>query len=68
MTNKPKKFRLWQEIVLAIAIKVIFLVIIWVIWFSSPVDVSLDDQRVASHIFSQQFQKEHDHDAVPRTR
>jgi hypothetical protein len=68
MTGKPKKFRLWQEIVLAIAIKVIFLAIIWVIWFSSPEDVSLDDQKVASHIFSQQPQKEQDNDAITGTR
>jgi hypothetical protein len=68
MTDKPKISRLWQEIVLTLAIKVIALTIIWATWFSSPEDVSLDDRKIASQILSQQTQKEHDNDAIPGTR
>jgi hypothetical protein len=68
MTGKTKNFRLWQEITLALALKVFVLAVIWSVWFSAPEDVSLDDQKVASQILSQQSQKEYDHDAVHRTR
>jgi len=68
MTDKAKTVRLWQEIVLTLALKSLVLVIIWTVWFSAPEDASLDDQAVASKILSQQPQKEHDHDAVPRAR
>ena len=68
MAGKEKPVRLWQEIVLALAFKVLVLTIIWAAWFSVPEDTKLDDQKVASQILSQQPQKEHDHDAVPGTR
>jgi hypothetical protein len=68
MTEKTKTTRLWQEITLTLAFKVFLLAVIWAAWFSAPEDVSLDDQKVASKILSQQPQKEHDHDAVRRAR
>ena len=68
MTEKAKTVRLWQEIVLALAFKGVVLAIIWAVWFSAPEDISLDEQKVASRILSPQPQKEHDHDAVSRTR
>ena len=68
MAGKAKPVRLWQEIVLALALKVLVLTIIWAAWFSVPEDISLDDQKVASQILSQQPQKEFDHDTVPGTR
>lgn len=68
MAGKAKPVRLWQEIVLALAFKVLVLAVIWSVWFSAPEDASLDDQKVASQILSQQPQKEHNHDAVTGTR
>ena len=68
MTGKTKRLRLWQEITLALALKGFVLAIIWSMWFSAPEDASLDDQKVASMIFSRQPQKEHDHDSIHRTR
>jgi hypothetical protein len=68
MTEKAKTVRLWQEIVLTLAFKFFLLAIIWAVWFSAPEDTSLNDQKVASQILSQQFKSEHDHDADPRTR
>lgn len=68
MADKAKTVRLWQEIVLTLAFKVLVLTIIWAVWFSAPEDTSLDDQKVASKILSQQPLKESDHDAVPGTR
>jgi len=68
MTDKAKTVRLWQEIVLALVFKALVLTVIWAVWFSAPQDINLDDQAVASKILSQQLQKEHDHDAVSRTR
>jgi len=68
MTEKAKTVRLWKEIVLALAFKALVLGIIWVVWFSAPEDKTLDDQKVASQLLSQQPQKEHNHDAIPRAR
>lgn len=68
MTDKTKIVRLWQEIVLALVIKVLVLTVIWAVWFSAPQDINLDDQAVASKILSQQSPKEQDHDAVRRAR
>lgn len=68
MPEKAKNVRLWQEIALTLAFKVFVLAVIWSVWFSAPEDVSLDDQKVAAKIFSQQPLKEPDHDAVHRTR
>jgi hypothetical protein len=64
MNDKVKTVRLWQEIVLALALKGLVLVVIWVVWFSAPQDINLDDQKVASQILSQQSPKEPDHDAI----
>jgi hypothetical protein len=60
MTDKPKAFRLWQEITLALAIKGTFLAVIWAAWFSSPEDSKLDDRKIVTQILSPQTQKEHD--------
>ncbi len=68
MAGKTRNIPLWQEITLALAIKVFVLSVIWSVWFSAPEDARLDDQSVASQILSQQIQKEHVHDAVGRTR
>jgi hypothetical protein len=68
MSEKTKPFLLWQEITLTLALKIFVLFVIWAVWFSVPEDATLDDQAVASKILSQQLQKEHDHDAVSRTR
>jgi hypothetical protein len=68
MTGKAKSFRLWKEITLALAIKGLVLAVIWSVWFSAPEEASLDDQKVASRIFSQQSLKEHDHDTFHGTR
>jgi hypothetical protein len=68
MAGKAKPGRLWKEVALTLALKVLVLTIIWAAWFSSPEDITLNDQKVASQILSQQPQKELDHDAVPGTR
>jgi hypothetical protein len=68
MAGKTKPVRLWQEITWALVLKVLVLLIIWLVWFSAPEETRLDDQAVASKILSQQPNKDHDHDAVPRTR
>jgi len=68
MADKAKNARLWKEITLALAVKGFVLAVIWSVWFSAPEDASLDDQKVASRIFSQQSLQEHDHDTFHRTR
>jgi hypothetical protein len=68
MSEKAKTVRLWQEVTLTLAFKAFLITIIWAVWFSAPEDASLDDQKVASKILSQQPLKEPDHDAVRRTR
>ena len=68
MTDKTKTIRLWQEVLLALALKGFVLAVIWSLWFSAPEDVGLDEHKVAAQILSQPTQKEHEHDAVPRTR
>jgi hypothetical protein len=68
MSEKTKPARLWQEMTLTLVLKVFVLFVIWAVWFSVPEDATLDDQAVASKIFSQQLDKDHDHDAVPGTR
>jgi hypothetical protein len=68
MSGKAKNVRLWHEIVLTLVFKACLLAIIWQVWFSAPEDVTLDDQKVASKILSPQPQKEHEHDAIRRTR
>jgi len=68
MSNKAKKVRLRQEIILTLVLKVLVLFTIWMVWFSTPQDANLDDQAVASRILSQQTQQEHNHDAVPGAR
>ncbi len=64
MTGKAKSVRLWKEITMALAIKGLVLAIIWSVWFSSPEEASLDDQKVASQILSQKSHKDHNHDAA----
>lgn len=68
MTEKAKNVRLWHEIALTLAFKILLLTVIWVVWFSSPEDITLDDQKVASKILSPQSLKDPDHDAIHRTR
>lgn len=68
MAGKTKNLRLWQEITLALVIKACVLAFIWSMWFSAPEDTGLDDQSVASRIFTQQPMKEHDNDPVNRAR
>ncbi len=52
MTEKTKSVRLWQEIVITLAVKLLLLTVIWTAWFSAPEDDGLDDQKVASKILS----------------
>jgi hypothetical protein len=68
MISKPKTFRLWQEISLALALKAAAIFIIWFVWFSAPEDQAVDAQQVASHLFPRQSAKEPNHDSVYRTR
>jgi hypothetical protein len=68
MADNAKTVRLWQELALALAFKGFLLAILWALFFSAPEDVNLDDQKVASRVLSPQPEKEHNHDAVPRTR
>jgi hypothetical protein len=68
MPKKTKPFHLWQEITLTLALKVFVLFVIWAVWFSTPEENTLDDQKVASQILSQQSHKDHNHDALTRTR
>ncbi len=64
MTDKPKTDRFWREIAVAVALKAVLLTILWAVWFSGHGESSLDDQKVASKILTQQPQKEHEHDSV----
>jgi hypothetical protein len=73
MTGKLRLSRLCQEISLTLLLKAALLAVIWAVWFSIPEDHALDDAKVAEQILSRQFpsqqlQKEHNHDAVSRTR
>jgi hypothetical protein len=68
MADKTKPIRFWQEITLILALKFFVLFIIWVVWFSAPEQDPLDEQTIASKILSQQFDKDHEHDALTRTR
>jgi hypothetical protein len=58
MTSKPKTFRLWQEITLALALKAAALIIIWFVWFSAPEDQAVDARQVTSHLFPRHSAKE----------
>jgi hypothetical protein len=68
MAGRSRHLQLWQEIALTLTLKVVLLAVIWFAWFSAPEDRTLDDQKIASQIFSSQIQKGPDHDAVSRTR
>jgi hypothetical protein len=68
MADKTKPILFWQEITLILALKVFVLFVIWAVWFSTPEQDHIDDQTVAAKILSQQLDKDHEHDAVPRTR
>lgn len=68
MTCKFRQMRLWQEIILTLSFKAVLLFFIWAVFFSSPQDQTIDGQRAAEHLFSQQSLKEQNHDAVTRAR
>jgi hypothetical protein len=59
---------LWQEITLALVLKITLLTVIWLAWFAAPHDDAVDAMKAASHLFSSQAYKEQDHDAVAGTR
>jgi len=54
MSNKPDKPRLQQEIALALTLKTIALIAIWLLWFYASEDQVVDTKQVASHIFPRQ--------------
>lgn len=68
MRNRHRSLTLWQEITLALALKITLLTLIWLAWFSTPHDDSVDAMKAASHLFSSQADKEQAHDAVAGTR
>ncbi len=68
MTRKSTPVRLWQEIALALALKVLLLTVIWAVFFSAPQDQTIDGRQAAAHILSQLSPKEHNHDADTGTR
>ncbi len=63
MTRKPKPVRLWQEIVLALSLKVVLLAAIWAVWFSAPQDRTIDGQHAAAYLLYGNQTKEPYHDA-----
>jgi len=66
--NKYKSLSLWQEITLALALKITLLGLIWLAWFSSPHDAASDAAKATAHLFPTQQYKEQAHDAVTGTR
>ncbi len=54
MTGKPEAVRLWQEIALALALKVLLLALIWLAWFAAPEGDALDASKMTSRLYSQQ--------------
>lgn len=54
MRDRPRTFRLWQEITLALALKIVLLGLIWLAWFSTPGDHAIDASKMTSHLFPQQ--------------
>lgn len=68
MLNKYKSLSLWQEITLALALKISLLGLIWLVWFSPPHAPSVDAMKAAAHLFPTQQYKEQAHDAVAGTR
>ncbi len=68
MAYKSKPARLWQELVLTLALKILLLATIWAAFFSAPQDRSMDGQQAAAHILSLHPLKEQNHDADPGTR
>lgn len=64
--NKP--LALWQEITLALALKVALLTLIWLAWFSPTHEIPVDTAQVASHLIHNQQYKEQSHDAVAGAR
>ncbi|MCG6933588.1 MAG: hypothetical protein LJE57_08105 [Gallionella sp.] len=59
MPNKTKRAHLWKEISLTLVQKILVLFVIWAAWFSAPEEARLDDQAVASKLFSQQIMMMH---------
>ncbi len=68
MDRKLKSVRLWQEIVLTLALKGILLAAIWATWFSTPEDRSLDASKVAAQLLSHPLSEEPGHDTHSGTR
>lgn len=66
--GKSRFLPLWQEILLTLLLKGLLLTLIWYVWFSSPEDRTLDEQKVASQLFSSQPLKEPAHGAIPGPR
>ncbi len=62
MGRKPGSVRLWQEIIVTLAVKAILLAAIWAAWFSAPEDRSFDASKVAAQILSLQSSEESGHD------
>ncbi len=68
MARKFKPVRLWQEIVLTLALKAVLLTVIWAVFFSAPQDRTIDGKQAAAHVLSQLSLKEQNHDADTGTR
>jgi hypothetical protein len=70
--RRAPRFALWQEITLALVIKLIALCLIWLAFFSSPAGRHLDAGRVARSLLeapAQDKQKqEAEHASRPGTR
>ncbi len=67
MAKNAKSVRLWQEIAITLAVKILLLTVIWMMWFSAPEDDSIDSQKIAEKLFSPSPDTTH-HDPVHRTR
>lgn len=66
--NKDKPLTLRQEILLALALKVALLTLIWLTWFSAPGDGRIDAAQVSAQLFPMPPSREHGHDASSRAR
>ena len=68
MLNRLKPLALWQEITLALVLKITLLTVIWLAWFSPSHETSVDAAQAAEHLILNQPYKEPSHDAVAGTR
>ena len=57
MLNKFMPQALWQEITLALALKIMLLTLIWLAWFSPSHDTPVDAAQAASHLIHNQPSK-----------